>query len=469
MDIRPLDFFYDACGLPIPSGNRPEVSGICTDSRKVRSGDLFIAIQGPHFDGHDYVDEALSGGAVAAVVRSGFRLSGTSDPKKILLHTPDTRIALGLIAGAYRRQFSIPIFAVAGSNGKTTTKDLTASVISQDRVVVFSPESFNNDIGVPLTLLSINSTHQAALVEVGTNHPGEMDYLLEMVQPDHGILTGIGREHLEFFGDIDGVLQEESTIAKYIANDGILFANGDSYGIQTIAAQCDGILQTVGFSDINPFKITQCRIHTSQTDFTIEAEDFPELNGDYQVPLPGRVQAINATLSIAVGGFLGLDKGTITQGLLSCSLPKWRMATREISGIRILEDYYNANAESMEAALSTLREIGVGKQKIAVLGEMAELGNNGVEIHREVGEMAARSEVDYLFAIGEHAACMVEGAMGQGLENAWSFESIEDLMKAFRKKVGADDIVLVKGSRAARMERFIDLLLDFHSREVGLP
>ena len=224
MEPRTLEFIAASCQGQLVTGERSAcVSRVCTDSRLAKPGDLFVAIKGDRFDGHDYAGQALGQGAVAALVNRS-RLGQAEVAPAI--HVDETRQALGQLAARYRQDFDTPVIAIGGSNGKTTTKDILATLLGQRFETLSSEASFNNDIGVPLTLLRLQETHRAAVVEVGSNHPGEMQSLLSIVRPTIGVLTSIGREHLEFFGDLDGVLREEGALAEALPEEGCLFVNG---------------------------------------------------------------------------------------------------------------------------------------------------------------------------------------------------------------------------------------------------
>ena len=240
METRSLNFVAGACDAEVTSGS-PEISieNVCTDSRSAKAGDIFFAIQGEKFDGHEFVGEVAAKGVAAVVVEKskpkGLRSKVSSGMG--LLAVDDVRIALGKLAAVYRRQFEIPVIAVAGSNGKTTTKELVAAVLREKVPVLWSEASFNNDIGVPMTLLRLNKAHRVAVLEAGTNHPGELAPLVKMIAPNYGIITSIGREHLEFFGDVAGVAQEEGMLAELLPADGKLFLNGDSEWADKITAR----------------------------------------------------------------------------------------------------------------------------------------------------------------------------------------------------------------------------------------
>src|SRR5262249_15253732 len=252
-------FITAACAGDQLNGSPDElVQRICTDSRKIAPGDLFFALPGENFDGHSFVEEVIRKGAVAVVVQCE-RKPATPNGC-VVITVQDTRSALGHFAARYRQDFALPIIAIGGSNGKTTTKELAASVLRQRLPVVWSEASFNNDIGVPLTLLKLENWHEAAVLEVGTNHPGELAPLVKMIQPKFGIITSIGREHLEFFGDVDGVADEEGCLAELLPNDGKLFIGGDSPWTRRIVERTRAAVVRTGFSDANDWRVQSPKV-----------------------------------------------------------------------------------------------------------------------------------------------------------------------------------------------------------------
>jgi UDP-N-acetylmuramoyl-tripeptide--D-alanyl-D-alanine ligase len=369
----------------------------------------------------------------------------------------NTRTALGRLASAYRQDFKLPIIAVGGSNGKTTTKELIASVLSEKSSTLSSESSFNNDIGVPLTLLRLKESHQAAVLEVGTNHPGELAPLLSMIQPKHGVLTSIGREHLEYFGDIEGVAREESEIAGVLATDGKLFVNGDDEWCLKIAAATKAEVIRVGFSNGNDWTARINRLDRNGTLFHVENSN-AGFRREYRIGLIGRHQVVNALLAIAVAAEFGLSPLEVAAGLQKCEPPKMRLQLWEAQGVRVLDDAYNANADSMLAALRTLQEFPCKGRRVAVLGDMAELGKHTQAAHEEVGRRAAELGVGQLFAIGSMAPIMARAAREAGLSRVLEFADVESAAAAVKSFVRNGDLLLVKASRSARLERISEVL-----------
>jgi len=349
------------------------------------------------------------------------------------------------------------MIAVAGSNGKTTTKELIASVLKQKMPTLASEASFNNNIGVPLTLLRLEKSHRAAVLEVGTNHPGELAPLVRMVQPRYGVLTNIGREHLEFFGDLDGVAREEGWLAELLPAEGKLFVNGDNEWTDKIVQRTKAKVVRVGLGKQNDWHAEKVRLDKGGVTFRIVTAK-EEFCGEYRVHLLGRHQVVNALLSAAVGEEPGLGRAEIQCGLAECKPPKMRLQFWEANGIRVLDDAYNANADSMLAALETLCDLPLQGRRVAVLGEMNELGAQSEAAHAEIGRRAAELQIGQLFAIGRMAPVVAQAARAAGLMRVIEFESVDAARSAVKNFLKPGDVVLVKASRASRLEQIVETL-----------
>src|SRR6266567_830164 len=354
------------------------VSRVCTDSRQAQPGDLFFALAGDRFDAHDFLGEVAAKRVAAVVVERAKAPRALADCGVIGVANP--RRALGDLAARYRADFTLPIIAVAGSNGKTTTKALLAAVLRQKFNALWSEASFNNDVGVPLTLLQLERNHQAAVLEVGTNHPGELAPLVRMIQPRFGVLTSIGREHLEFFGDLAGVAQEEGWLAELLPAGGKLFLDGDSEWAPVIARRSRAGVVRVGFGELNDWRAGPVSTTETGVSFSVFTPR-REFAGEYELQLLGRHQALNALLALAVAADLGLSPHEARRGLAECKPAKMRLQFWEAHGVRVLDDAYNANADSMLVALQALRDLPCAGRRIAVLGDMAELGEQAAAAH----------------------------------------------------------------------------------------
>ncbi len=431
------------------------VARVCTDSRQAGAGDLFVALSGEHFDGHTFLPEAARRGAAAVVAERGKLPPGFQACPVILVD--HARRALGRLGAACRREFELPVVAVGGSNGKTTTKELIASVLRQKIATLSNEASFNNDVGVPLTLLRLERSHQAAVLEAGTNHPGELKPLLEMMAPRMSVVTNIGREHLEFFHDLVGVAREEGAMAECLPLDGVLFLNGDNPWSEIIARRTRARVVLVGQDRGHDCVARDVRVDEEGTAFTVDCR-YPGLPGEYRTKLLGRHQVSNALLAFAVGAELGLSAAEIQRGLLACAPAKMRLQMSKPGGILLLDDSYNANADSMLAALQTLREMPCAGRRVAVLGDMAELGDCSHAAHFEVGRRAATSRLDQLFAIGRRACEIAAAARARGFKSIVEIDEVEQAAQAVKDFARPGDVVLVKASRSMRLERITEAL-----------
>ncbi len=460
MEPRSLKFIAEACAAEIcgPSVDQ-EITAVCTDSRAAKAGDLFFAIKGEKFDGHDFIAEVAAQGVTAVVVEQAkVQNPNFKVPAGVtLLGVKNVRTAFGQLAAEYRRQFELPVVAVGGSNGKTTVKDLIAAIFRQKLATLWSEASFNNDIGVPATLLRLEQAHQAAVLEIGTNHPGELAPLMKLGHPKFGVITNIGREHLEFFGDLAGVAQEEGWLAELLPADGKLFLNGDNAWAEKIAARTRAAVVRVGFGEQNDWRATKARLDKNGVTFQVVA---PRANfgGEYRVNLLGRHQVTNALLAAAVSEELGLGRAEIQRGLAECQPAKMRLNFWEANGVRVLDDCYNANADSTIAALETLCGLPFQGRRVAVLGDMNELGAQSAAAHAEVGRRAAELKVGQLVAIGKLAAVTAQAARAAGLTRVFEFAEVEGAMRAVKNFLKSGDVVLIKASRSLRLERLAEIL-----------
>jgi UDP-N-acetylmuramoyl-tripeptide--D-alanyl-D-alanine ligase len=456
MEARCLNYIANACGGRLVRG-APEtrVRRVCTDSRHLQEGDLFIAIAGERFDGHDFLQDVSDKKAAAVVVDE------SKTPERELhcgiVAVENTRQALGRLGAAYRADFRLTVIAVAGSNGKTTTKEIIMAVLRERFRTVCNEASFNNAIGVPLTLLKLENAHEAAVLEVGTNHPGELPPLIRMIQPQFGVITSIGREHLEFFGDLDGVAQEEGWLAELLPASGKLFINGDNDWATPISRRTRAKSVRVGLTEGNDWTAQDVEVDESGVAFFVKSPRV-EFVGEYRLNLLGRHQVVNALLTIAVAAELGLTREEIRRGLLGCRPAKMRLELWEANGVRVLDDAYNANADSMLAALQTLHDLPCAGRRVAVLGDMAELGEQTSAAHREVGRRAAELRVAKLVTVGKMAHQTAEAARAAGLKEVCEFADVASVSRAVKGLVRAGDMVLLKASRVAGFERVGDAL-----------
>ncbi len=428
-------------GTLVGCGPQTRISDVSTDSREKREQSLFIAIRGDNSDGHAHLQQAYENGAFLAIVHDAANAEGRAH---ILVN--DTRLAMGKLANFVRRQFTkTRVIAVAGSNGKTGTKHLIHSVLKTKLRGSMSPKSFNNDIGVPLTLFAVAHEDDYVVVEVGTNHPGEVKHLSLMCEPDIAVITSIGEEHMEFFRTLDGVRQENADIIAGLRPGGFVLINGDDPALRSMLPDA----ATFGFSECD-YVARDVRSTLEGTYFVAATPASPfspgQILGDAGVaatiPQIGRYHASNALVAIAIGQHFGLSNDQIRQGLATASSPEMRMQKRFIGGITILNDAYNANPTSVCAALKTLDEIDWPGRKIIVLGEMRELGDASAQAHLEMKKLACDQSSAHAHFVGNayHPA------------DRWYADS-DTAAVAIAPTLQHNDLVLIKGSRAIKMER----------------
>ena len=452
MEPRTVDYIVQACQGRLLKGSAGfRISQISTDSRAIQEGGVFFALRGERFDGHNFLLDALAKGAKGIVVQRAITQE-ISEKAEIVIMVDDVILALGRLATYYCRDFKPLMIAVAGSNGKTTTKELIGSVLMQSGSTLRNEASFNNHIGVPLTLLQLNSTHRNAVLEIGSNHPGELNPLIQMISPRIGVITSIGREHLEFFKNLDGVALEEGSLAEQLPEGGSLFVNGDSPRMHLVVSRARCKVQTVGFSGGNDWRVTRHSVLSDGVEFEV-ASPKTGYDGTYRIGLLGRHQITNALLAIAVGAELEIRVDQIRKGLMMCAPPKSRMNRRSSGGVEIIDDCYNANVDSMIAALDALKMLPCNGRRVAVLGDMAELGDTSEAAHGEVGHYTGLSNVDVLFAVGKWAHHMGARAREAGVRDVRCHADLLPAIPEIQQFLRQGDIVLLKASHAMQMER----------------
>ncbi|MBC7186123.1 MAG: UDP-N-acetylmuramoyl-tripeptide--D-alanyl-D-alanine ligase [Calditrichaeota bacterium] len=430
---------------------RQQIRSVSTDSRTVGPGDLFIALKGERFDGHQFVAEAFARGAVAAVVRNDAlaRLVGEL-PEAVFIGVPDTLAALGQIAHYHRRRFSLPVVAVTGSVGKTTSKELMAAVLARRYATLKSKKSFNNAIGVALTLLEIRPHHQAVVLEMGTNHFGEIAALCRIAEPEYGVILGVAEAHLEFFGTLEGVLKAKLELFEGLVGERVGMYNADD---PLLAAQRMPVNRTVTFGLEQHADV---RGHFRGLDEHGCAR-FVLKRNLIHLRIPGRHVVSNALAAAAVGLELGVPLREIKAGLEEVERVPERLEVIKAGGIRIVDDAYNSNLRSAKAALEFVRELPVpaGAKRIAVLADMLELGQASEAAHRRLGELVVENGIDVLLTFGEAARVVAQVAKHGGVQ-AEHFADKEALTRSLVGMLEEGDIVLVKGSRGMKMEEVVE-------------
>ena len=439
------------------------INRVSTDSRTIKPGELFVALRGENFDGHEFVEAGANAGATGALVDLNWRGSVPND--FALLRATDTLQAYQALAANYRRSLALKVLAITGSNGKTSTKDFAASVLARRFQVTRTEGNFNNHIGLPRTILEATSEDEVAVWEIGMNHPGEIAALSKIAAPDAAIITNIGVAHIEFMGSREAIAAEKGALAEAIEPQGTVILNADDPFSEGIAARTRAKVVFAGTTG-GAVRAIEIRQSADGSEFTI-VEGAHRCRA--QLPVAGSHMVQNALLAVAAGRAFGLSIEECAAGLAAAPLTKARLQIKEIGGVQFLDDSYNANPDSMKAALRTLVELDAEGKRIAVLGEMRELGAESERGHREIGETAATLGVDQLITIGDAAELIAEGARTAGLDKVSSAQSTSEAAKLLSEMVEPGDLVLIKGSRAARTEEVIEQFGSQNSAFVTSP
>jgi len=440
-----LDEVLEATGGELlAEGKEQRFLGISTDSRTLRPGELFVALVGENFDGHQFIKQAASSGSAGVIVALG-----------------STEV-FGDLASFWRAKHSIPMVAITGSNGKTTTKEMVAAILSRSWKVLKNHGTFNNLVGVPLTLLQLDRTYEAAVIEMGMNQPGEIERLTEIVQPSVGMITNIQPAHLEGLGDLASIQAAKGALFEGMAATGTIVVNRDDPRVLNEASSFPG--RQVGFSsEGDPAEVWLERVVGMDGEGSRFLLRLPEETLEIHLPVLGLHHIKNAVAAAAVAWALSLPAVNIGAALADFHPVDKRMQVLSLPGhIRVINDTYNANPGSMAAALETLMQVKQQGRALAVLGDMLEMGEESASLHRQVGRIAAKQGVDHLLAMGKQASHLLAGAADAGmardqLTEAGSHEEIAGRVRSF---MAAGDWVLVKGSRGMRMEKVVEALIE---------
>lgn len=429
-------------------GDDRALNGLSTDTRAIAEGQLFVALSGERFDAHDYLEQATDQGATALLVSDASSLPAGASAVLVT----DTRLALGALAAAWRAEFKLPVIAVTGSNGKTTTKEMIAAILAAafGDDVLATRGNLNNDIGLPLTLLGLNATHRAAVIEMGMNHPGEIGYLAPIGAPTVALITNAQRAHLEGMGDLDEVAQEKGSIFSGLSADGVAIINADD-AYAGLWRGMAGRHRVSTFAIDHPADVVgRVNQHGLETALTLVT---PDGEAALRLSIPGRHNARNAVAAAAACLAAGVPLSAVATGLATFSGVKGRLQRRlGMKGAEILDDTYNANPDSVRAGIDVLAAT-IGR-KLLVLGDMGEIGEASGQYHDEIGGYAKSQGIDRLFALGDATQQAVRN-FGDGAKH---FCNIEKLIAAVDKELGPETTVLIKGSRFMKMERVADAL-----------
>ena len=427
-----------------------------TDTRTLQSGDLFVALKGDNFDAHDFLQQARAKGAVAAIAQHGLAESGLPG-----LEVADSKLALGELAASWRAQFQLPLIAVTGSNGKTTLTQMIAAILRAWKAdTAFATEgNFNNDIGVPLTLLRLRASHQAAVVELGMNHPGEIAYLAALTKPTVAVVNNAQREHLEFMSTVEAVARENGSVLQALDASGIaVFPADDDYA--AVWREIAGARRVLTFAQTGEADVT-AQARWADSCWQVAAQT-PVGPLEFSLHIAGRHNVKNALAAAACALAVNVPLVFIAQGLSAFQPVKGRSRSLQVTlpghVLTLIDDTYNSNPDSMKAAIDVLAELP--GPRLLVMGDMGEVGDQGPRFHREAGEQARASGIEMLFTIGAQSA-QARATFGSGRH----FETMDELNVAVLAQSQKSVSVLVKGSRFMKMERVIYAISEFTQKD----
>lgn len=427
-------------------------SGVTTDTRKVKPGDMFIALQGEHFDGHDFVLQAITNGASGVIVRNSNYVP--SESKVSVVVVADTLKALQDLARFHRMRFDIPIIAITGSNGKTTTKDMIAAVLTSKYSVLKTEANYNNEIGLPLTLLNLNSDHEVAIVEMGMRGLGQIRELTNIAMPNIAVITNVGETHMELLGSIENIAIAKGELVDAIPSNGLVVLNADNKYVRNMKEKTIAKVLCYGIEEECETSAFNIRQDDRGTTFSVRNE-----NHIYEVVLPalGRHNVYNALAAITIGFSLNLRIEDINYGFSKFVASDMRLSIVKLANYTVINDAYNASPLSTEAAIDTLMQIAK-ERKVAVLGDMLELGEFAVEAHRKVGYKLAELGFDVVVTVGELSRHIAQAASEGGCKYTKACATHEEAKLALDEYLQANDTILLKGSRGMRMEKILEML-----------
>jgi len=445
------------------------INGVCTDTRKLEKGSLFIPIKGENFDGHDFISKAFEMGVAASLTEKREMALSSQEKGLPLIKVQDTVRAYGALAANYRMKFSAPFIAVTGSAGKTSTKDMIACALGSRLEVLKTEANFNNEIGLPSTILKLHDKYEAVVVEMGMRSPGDIAYLSRIARPDIVVITNIGTAHIERLGSREKIFRAKMEILEGLRYNGLLVLNADDDLLYKVEGGRKYRTVYYGISKNAELRASGIRSEgEAGTRFNIMTG-----NNRYEVfvPAPGVHNVYNALAAIAAGMETGLGAEELIEGIRSFIPGKMRLNIIDKGGIKIINDAYNANPQSVRAALNVLVEMAAGKRAVAVLGDMLELGRFSRLYHNSMGRYAAETGVGMLAAAGKYAADIAEGALKAGMvnENIAVFNNVNELVPYLDSSLKEGDVVLFKASRGMKMEDVIEKIVsDTGSRKAGL-
>ncbi|RKQ37397.1 UDP-N-acetylmuramoyl-tripeptide--D-alanyl-D-alanine ligase [Oceanobacillus halophilus] len=429
-----------------------EIHEVNTDSRIDTSNSLFIPLVGENFDGHQFVMQALEQGAVAVLWEKERTLPSSIPNDFPVFFVEDTLDALQKLASYYREMVNPIVIGITGSNGKTTTKDLVASVVKSSFVTHYTNGNFNNHIGMPLTILSMERGTEVLILEMGMSGFGEIDLLSKIAKPDYAIITNIGESHIEFLGSREGIAKAKIEILNGLSKNGKVIIDGDESLLQLLHNKTNTI--TCGFGDANDLSIVECKVTAKETIFTLSDGE------TYKVPLFGKHHAKNASFAIAISDCLGIDVKKRQDALLSVQKTGMRFdLIKGMNGVTIINDAYNASPTSMKAAIEVVKEMEGFQEKVLVLGDVLELGDHAEYLHESVADVI-ESPITAVFTLGEYAKLITQSIERNNTIHSQHLTSKEELLEVLMPYMREDTLVLFKASRRLKFETLIQELIN---------
>lgn len=451
------DLITGISGRLIQGNLGSKATGISTDTRTLKSGDLFVALQGPRFDAHHYVGQAFEKGAVAALVSTPVEIGMSLSGRGVIL-VQDTLTALGDLGALWRKRFPVTLIGLSGSNGKTTTKEMVSRILGLEGPTLKNPGNLNNWIGLPLSLFSLNESHRFAVMEMGMNHLGEISRLCRIARPEVGLLTNIGPAHLEGLGSLAAIAQAKGELFEALEPQHWAVVNGDDSRIRDLSRSCQAQKITFGLNREADVRADHVSLTPQGLYFRVS---FQGQEKELQLPIQGEHNIYNALGAAAVALCLGLSLQKVEEGLKGFTLPEHRLELKKgLKGIQLIDDTYNANPASMKAALEAFQSLKKGKRGGLVLGDMLELGSQAVEAHREIGELIGEMGIDFLITYGPLSKELLSQAL-KGVrppqKGVWA-GSHQELVDQIGQVIEEGDLLLIKGSHGMDMEAVVRAL-----------
>ncbi len=440
------------------AGNLRLITGFSTDSRTIKKGDLFVALKGENFDGHNFVADVSKKGASCVVISRTTPFTRRKSNSISIIKVVDTLKALGDIARYYRSKLSCKVIAIGGSNGKTTIKDMVAHILSKEYKVTKSPKSFNNFIGLPLTILSADRETEYLVAEVGTSKPGEIRYLANILKPDIALISNISETHLEELKNLQGVFKEESSLFNVLSENNIAIFDNDNKQLKRLTKYAEYKRVTFGMNKNADIRAGEIKIKSDAIYFSVLIQNRRPYN--CRLAALGSWNVKNALAAFAISYTLGIKPENISKALKDFRPPEMRMRKEVIDGVKFINDAYNANPASVSLLIDDFCRMRTPSRKVFVFGEMRELGRFSKKCHQKVAEQIAKSNIDILFAIGKATKWTIEKlSRFSGIKHTilpFYFQNTEDAIGVIKRIINKDDTVVLKGSRVNRLEKVIE-------------